>query len=742
MNVLTTRSQTTGLVRDAALAAGITFVVSLYVFWPLRNFFFNPWAAGDMLSTYVAADNWGVIASTPTNHYGFPLGMNLNLVPGVDITENIFAKAINLLSGNPYFGINLLLFLSFPILAALSVIALRLVGSRGFIAVTLAVAFAFIPYHWGRGLGHMYLASLYSVVTGIILVLLVGTGRFAKACEQRNWRMVAAIAALVVITAWSGLYYAIFTLILLVAAVVWRFAQRDSLKQLTLGATPIIAISALVLVAFVPGLLAMRNSPAFAVLAERSAYESVLFAGIFVMALLPAPILPESIFSFYNIQVTISFSGAPPFENRVPTNFGTLVTTAAVILFVVGLLMRYRNRNWRTSTQELPLVAYLLAVSTLFFIPWGLNFLFAETVTAQLRAWNRLLPVILLLLLLAAAIVLKRVKKKQTIALISVAGLGATFINSVHPFKENYLVSAQQATIPADAARVYTSQINQIIPEYCGVLQLPYMAYPENGPLLNLDDYGHFWLPINDSGKAWSYGAIKNTEAGYWNAKLPEIPTEEQVEILTQAGFCGIHLDIKGYVSPAADRIKIQLAERYGQPIATGNPNSDRVDTWFFYQITSDVQRPRSINELSPEVQEFFLAPALTTMLPNNPEFTVAPRGSKDGLTWWWTIKPQAQFTLHQINPKYPISGIKFELRSSECENASIEVSLTDTSGSLISEVVTIDTNPTRPTEVTLTSEPVNEAILTLNSNGTGCTVENFPYPQFVQVINPAPLTN
>ena len=731
------RTQIRSIATDSGIAAGISLLLSLYVFWPLRGRFFDPWAAGDLLSTYVAADNWGIIASSPTTQYGFPLGMNLNLVPGVDITENIFATTINSISGNPYFGINLLLFLSFPIVAALTVVALRLVKSRGPIAIMLAIAFTFIPYHWGRGLGHMYLATLYSVVTGVILVLLISTGRFTNMIEQRKKLQLAGVAALSVITAWSGLYYAVFTLILVAAALLWRFAKKDTWKQLITNLIPPASISALVLIGFLPGLIATRNDPPFTVLAERSPYESVIFAGIFIASLLPAPILPASIFNFYNTPIIDAVNAAPAFENRVPTNFGTVVTTTAFVLLVVGLLFRSRFKSWKATTTQLPLVTYLLGVSFLFFIPWGFNYLFAELVTAQIRAWNRFLPVILLLIILAGAIVLTRVKKKPMIIAITSLGIMATFVNAVYPFQDSYVISADQALRPADSARNYTATINQQIPQYCGVLQLPYMAYPENGAIQELDDYSHFWLPVNDSGKAWSFGSIKSTEASAWAAALPEIPTDSDIANLIQAGFCGIHLDTKGYVPVAAERIKTELTTRLGAPIATGNPILGGPDTWFFFPITENIVQPQPISSLDQSTQEFFLHPALTTLAPNSPDMSVAPRGSKGGDQWWWTIAPTATFTLDQVNDNFPVSGITLGLRSSECESAEATISMTNAAGDQITEPTTIEINPTTTTEVTLTTEPTDTATLTIESSGQGCTVAEFPYPQFVQVINP-----
>ncbi len=736
MQKTNSRTQLHSIATDSGIAAGITLLLSLYVFWPMRSRFFDPWAAGDLLSTYVAADNWGFLTSSPTTHYGFPLGMNLNLVPGIDITENLFATTINSMSGNPYFGINLLLFISFPIAAVLAVVALRLVGSKGFIAITLAIAFAFIPYHWGRGLGHLYLALTYSVVTGMILVLLIGTGRFTRMIEQGKKLQLAGVGALVIITAWSGLYYAVFAIILMGAAVLWRFAQKDTLKQLVHNLIPIALTAAFVIMGFLPGIIATGNSPAFAVLAERTPYESVMFAGILIAALVPAPVLPSAFFSFYNTTVTDAVNAAPAFENRVPTNFGTVVTFVAFGILVWGLFARARYPKWSKSTKELPLISYLLLVSTLFFIPWGLNYVFAATLTAQVRAWNRFLPIILLLIILGAAIVLKRVKKKQSIALIATAGIAATFVNAVAPFKNSYVTSSTNVTMTANAARDYTKEINTAIPQDCAVLQLPYMSYPENGPLLDLDDYGHFWLPINDSGKSWSYGAIKNTEAGYWSSKLSEIPTPVQVQALTEAGFCGIHLDSRGYVEPAAQRINEELQARYGAPIAAGNPDTTGTNTWFFYQLPN-FQPITALDTLSPSTQSLFLAPAIATDTPNIPGFSVAPRGSKDDLAWWWTIAPTATFTIHQINDRFPIYSITLGLRSSECESAQVTATLTNPNGEQIAEPVTVDINSKTTTDITLTTEPTSTATLTLESSGQGCMVEDFPYPQFVQVINP-----
>ena len=725
------KNSTRALAWDAGIAAALTAVLVMYVFVPMAGLFNQPWAAGDMLSAYVAVDNWGLVSSNPTTEYGYPLGMNLNYFPGVDITENLFGKVINLLTGNPFLGLNMLLMLSFPVTAALTVVALRLVNSSGPIAIMLATAFAVIPYHWGRGLGHTYLATSYSAVTAVILALLIGTGRFERAVKNRSAPQLVGFALLLVVTAWTGVYYAVFGLILMSAAVMWRFGKGDRARALFLSVIPIVLLSVLVVIGFLPGLLTTASDPPYAQLSERLPYESVLFAGFLATALLPAPVFTFGFLDKYNTTITDAINAAPAFENRAPTNFGTVVTTIAFVLLVVGLLMRARSTSWKRTTHQLPLVTYLLTVSILFFVPWGLNYLFAGVLTAQIRAWNRFLPVILLLALLAAGIVLSRFTRRGITLSIAAAGIAATFINSVMPFANNYKASAEQASEEATDAAEYTAAINSVIPESCGILQLPYMQYPENGPVLELDDYSPFWFPLTqDNGsKSWSYGAVKNTEASAWMVSLPEIPSDTDIAAMVTAGFCGIHLDSRALVQPAADRINAELIERFGAPVATGKEGA-----WNLYRITD------SINARPNQLPNFFFAPPVTADTPTNASpGTVAPRGSKGDLQWWWTIAPAAVFEIHEISTRVPIREITIGLRSSECESTDATITLTDPLGNELAPPITTAINPTATTIVTLqTTQQPEVAVLSVTSSGQGCMVENFPYPQFVQVIDPS----
>ncbi|MDI1290264.1 MAG: hypothetical protein PSX37_10000, partial [bacterium] len=371
MNTATSRYLSARTAVEAAVTAVVATIVALLVFGPIWSRMTSPLGSGDMLSTYVNADNWGGFGYSTTTHYGFPQGMNLNYTPNIDITENTFARIVDVFTGSPFLGINLLLFISFPVVAVLAYLLLRMVSRGGPIAIALAIAFTMIPYHFGRGLGHTYLATMYGGVTAVMLATLIGLGYLPRILQAGSRRRRAVtyllLVGLIVITSWSGLYYAAFALILGTAAVVWRIAQRDKWLNVSLGAVPVVSVAVLAIAGFIPGALTVLKDPPLFPLAERSAAESVTLAGSLSMAILPAPISELPGMWRYNAAITDrvaeAVGGGPPVESTALTNYGTWITSACLVLFIVGWVLRARRRT--LSGSAVPFTGYLTVVALL-----------------------------------------------------------------------------------------------------------------------------------------------------------------------------------------------------------------------------------------------------------------------------------------------------------------------------------------------------------------------------------------
>jgi hypothetical protein len=712
---------------ECGVAAAIAFLLSLIVFGPLLQHLDAAWSGGDMLSTYVNSVTWGGFSYAPTTQFGFPLGMNLNYFPGIDITENTFAMVVNAITGSTFLGINLLLVISFPLVAALAHLTIRMTGLQGPLAIAFAVAFTFVPYHWGRALGHTYLATLYSAVIGLALVMLIGSGHFTTILRTATRRgrllFIGAVVVMVFAVAWTGVYYAAFTLILGIAALLWRLGVGAGVRRVAIEALPFVGIGVLAIIGFLPGLLTNRADPPLALLSERLPYESVIFAGNLAMAILPLPMSKLPGFDFYNRNVVEAVAAAPALENTIITNFGMWVSSACLVIMVIGL---FRRRG-----GLLPFIGYLTAVCVLFFVPWGLNYLVAGTATAQIRAWNRLLPILLLLFILGASATLARTRvTRYGPAGYSVAGIALVLVilDSVLPFRQPIGAGVADAAETTQQARDYAVAVNKAIPDDCGILQLPYMGYPENGPLEpDLNDYDHFWPAITNPGKRWSYGAVKYTDASVWASQLPQTPTDTQLATLREAGFCGIHIDARGFKGDGFQAVSDDLAERLGPAVATGHE-----DQWRMFSLTDHA--PVSDPSGWPvALKKAFSPPMITTDTA-----TIAPRGSQLGLTWWWTIAPESTFTLTPISPQAPLVSVSGALRSGPCGPAPVTATLA--SGNQ-SAAVTIDATAkvSTPFELRLAEPTTSPATLTITTAGGGCPVSDFPYPQFAQVIDLTP---
>lgn len=734
---------TDGRVRQRALIEGmlaalIAGAMSMAVFGPVMRWLAVGWSGGDMLSTYINVEVWKGFRYAVTDQYGFPLGMNLNYFPGIDITENTFAQLVSSVTDRPFVGLNFLILVTFPLVAFLTYFLFRMTGLTGPLAVAGAVAFSLIPYHFGRALGHTYLATLYSAVTGMALVLLIGSGQWRKLVSlmrgpttKRVTRLglAAVIAGLIGVTAWTGVYYAAFTLLLGSAALLWRFSHGATWRDLIIDSLPLVGVAALAMIGFLPSVLTTLSDPPIGVLGDRFAYDSVVFAGFLAVLLLPMPASPLPGLDFYNRNVSEAIAAGGWVESSAQSNYGTWITLAALLTLVGGLIARTRRRldiTPETSNRVTPTyIAYLLTVSLLFFMPWGLNYLFANTVTAQIRAWNRLTPIMLLLMLLGAAAVIwntRLVKSRALSVSATVLVLMLTFTDSVFPFRNAYADVVSEGASMTRAGREYATSTNSTIPENCGVLQLPTMGYPEAGKIGGLNDYEHFWPSITNPGKRWSYGAVKATDAFIWAGQMPDIPTDEQVSLMRGADFCAIHLDVRAWRDEEVPVIVKELSARFGPPRAAGNDG-----TWQLFDIRQVTPETES------SVEAFFHQPMIV-IDPN----TTNPRESKGQELWWWTKDQKADFSLVPTREQSPVELVRGWLGAPVCGPRPVTVTLR-TGTERVEETIISRPDRRTPFEIRLSTPSTSPVTLEVLSPGMACSAAEFPGNRFVQVGNLQP---
>ncbi|WP_448629960.1 hypothetical protein [Cellulomonas soli] len=563
--------------------------------------------------------------------------MDLRYFPTADLTQNLLVGLFGAVTKDAFLTTNLLFAVSFPLTALAMLWVVRLSGLRGPVAVLAAVGLTLVPYHWLR-IGHIYLGTMYSAVLAVALALLVGTGELRRRLQGRHrvWHALALLAAAFVVGA-SGVYYACFGILLIAVAALYDGVRSGRLRSLLAGLVPAALVVASLGVALFPAWWFVRQHPALAGVAERFPFESVSYSGALAFVILPAPLsrvpgmgpVNEFIQSAYVQAGTTTQSGVIWYADA-----GSLFTVAAILVALGGALFALRRRAALAAGLDgagdetggpaephgrgavpvtLGLVGTLLAVVVLFFVPWGLNFLFAMTISPQLRAWDRLVPVIYTLVVAAAAVSWRRWRPSRgRLApwVVLVVGLAVLLMDSVLPYRSQFFAWTDAGAGALSTGRVYTDQLEAAVPGECAVLQLPYVAYPEAAPVQNLSAYEHLWLPLADPHKDWSFGAMKGTVDSAWLEELGSDIDERAVDKLSAGGFCAIHVDRRGYTPEEYTTLMAQLREQLGTPVATGHDGD-----WSAFRLP--VAGPRA-EDVAADLDE----------LPDDTQLFWAPRAS------------------------------------------------------------------------------------------------------------------
>lgn len=551
---------------------GISFLIPLYVKKLTNLTLLKPAGEGDLLTSYASTNSY-LKCGLGDIHFGFPYGMYQVLRPSSDWLFSIPANAINCLSGNPFLGLNLIWLLSFPFTFLMSFWLQRLLGIRFWINFAASMVITFMPYHWDR-LGHIYLATTFSLLIGVILSIYcfehsLLEGNESKIAMLPKWLL--AFMALAV--AWMGVYYAIFTVFLIAVALVFQFSISRSFRILLSSLwIPCLIILGLLLSNFITYFVA-RGSYENLVINTRNSSESVIYSGNLVRLLLPNPSggfpLPDEISkhldNLYLLTNQINFPVAG--ESGTFQN----LATSLMVLLLVALMPFGTNFDSNVDLHRFKLLSIQSLILTLFFVPWGFNIIFAEFISPQIRAWGRLEPLLIILLLILASIRINRLiiqrSDKHVIEKVTAMALVFILIVDVGPLITS--MTSQKiinAKTEFTEAELFAEMTNRQIPERCGILQLPYVSWPEAGTIFGLPSDGHFMVGLANAGKNWSFGGFRQSPSDLFSQSIGSEISKEKILELRKNGFCGIQVDSRGFESESTfDRYRSQLDQQIGR---------------------------------------------------------------------------------------------------------------------------------------------------------------------------------
>lgn len=508
----------------------------------LMNIGFNdiamPWAFGDLLSHYQYQDAIWKTNDISSPHYGYPDGQDLRVWPFLDYFQSLLVGTFALCF--PIFAaVNLTIISSFLFSALVLNSFGKAIGLRKFSIFLLTFAGVTLPWWPGRVQHFDYL---------FILVVLLPTINYLKITRNRRVTPIIFITAL--ITGLCGPYLVAFSLIagfiaLLSGVILKKNKELFMLLTFILCVVPVFSYFASYTY-FISGVDVTYPG------LNRNIIEAIHLSGYALLPFLPLATTSAPILGRILNRAQLQDS---PTEATWSSNYGSLLLLSCGILIfsVILLLPRVWLRFSQTPEklkQTLWILSLQLGLMYLLFLRGGFGLL-VSGILPELRAWNRITPLIQILVLALTLLLIQILwnKRNQKKLLYLFMILIVFQIDSV---KQANLIQPRKTE--KIVMQNFIKEFSQRIPKDCAVLQLPRVPYPLNGDTINMEDYDHFLVSILDRSHLYTYGSARMN----MTSKSLEIDNSNFSE------FCGIYFDSYAYSDKTQEEF---LTIEFGKPI-------------------------------------------------------------------------------------------------------------------------------------------------------------------------------
>jgi phosphoglycerol transferase len=483
---------------------------------------------------------------------GAPVGQaNFDFpAPFGDFAHYLIVSVLALVLNDPVLVFNAFFLLCFPLIAVVAYAVMRDLGADRVAALVCGVLFAFLPYHLLRNESHLFLTSYYAIPLIVWLAVTLAEGR--ALIDRAAKRRTLLVVVVCLVAGAASNYYAVFGLCVLGLIVPVAAIARRSWRVALQGAIVIALVGASFLLCHSPAIVYPMTHGANDSVAQRGPGESELFGLKLAYMVIPRP---AHRIGFLARRGQRYFALTPVRSEGFDSSIGLAalagLVAAVVVLLSTGLAGVASLRRRRIAgAGAVALAAFVVGTIG------GISTLIAFEISPQVRAWNRLSLVIAFAALLALALLLSalggRLRARGRPAWIAV--VAAALVGILGILDQTTPTDAPAYATVAAAWKVdddFAQTMQKRLPQGTRVLQLPYMAYPENGTLVGISDYDLFKGYLHTKGLKWTYGAIHGRPSD-WLAQHPELAPEQLAAAAAATGFGAVYVDRAGFADGGA----------------------------------------------------------------------------------------------------------------------------------------------------------------------------------------------
>jgi phosphoglycerol transferase len=518
---------------------------------------------------------------------GAPGRLEMHDFPLVDSLFFALLKLVSLFARDSARTLNLYFLLTFPMVTVTALAALRRLGVSYWPGLVTALLFAFLPYHFYRGQGHLFLASYFLIPPMVVVLLRIAVGPDAVKPREGSpgalrWCVLGCVTpgtlAVCLLMGCGGVYYAFFSCYLLLVAGLAAGLQRRRVAPLAGAGVLIAVIVAAVLANLAPHLIYDTWHGPNPKAVHRSPIESEIYGLRLAQLLAPLPGHRLGVLARLRQTLGTNLPSLSQDEGVFPT-----LGVAASVGFVL-LLGRLLVPRRAAGARLLDGLALLNVAAVLLAVTGGVGTVFNLLISPMIRCYNRMSIFIACFALFALALLWERLRARLTrpshqlafraaLGLVLIGGiLDQTSSSFVLPYARYGQAFARDAE--------FVRQVESSLPPRAMVFQLPSIEFPEPmGPWGTMGIYDPVRPYLHSRRLRWSHGAMKGRQADRWRAWVAGKPLEEMVEALSCAGFAGIEVNRSGYADGGSD-VEARLARVLGA--GPSLVNRDGVHSFFW----------------------------------------------------------------------------------------------------------------------------------------------------------------
>ena len=480
------------------------------------------------------------------SYLGAPIGQTLYDFPLSNNLDFIIIKIIGLFVPNYAFAMNFFFLLTFPLTALTSMLVLRQMGISNAVAALGSLLYAFLPYHFWRGEGHLFLAAYYVIP----LVVLVSWWIFQNKISLRpiNRNLILSIIVCILIGS-TYIYYPIFSLFFVVVAGIISASRHKNTAPIVISVLLAALILLTVIINVSPTLIYQHDNGKNPQVAERFPSDSEYYGLKIIQLLLPIDIHRLQ----FMASATDRYFKSAPLCNHSAIALG-IVISAGFLILIACLFYRGLFDERLLSLSQLNIAALLLACVG------GLGTIMSYLISPEIRCYDRICVFIAFFSMAALMVVLDLMREKykskrllfNAFLVLLLAGGILDQTGSFYPYPS---VSTDYERIKQEYINddAFIGKIEAAMPPGVTILQLPYLSYPEGGNVNGMTDCSPMKAYLHSKNLHWSYGAMKGRPGADWIENITALPLPVLVEMAPQNGFSGLYIDRAGYVDNGAN---------------------------------------------------------------------------------------------------------------------------------------------------------------------------------------------